>query len=63
MPLPVDIYELFLESEDDTDVIGDIDAFMVYVQSGGAARDWESRLAWRLQQLEELIGSEISLDG
>jgi hypothetical protein len=34
-----------------TEIVGDIEAFMAYVESGAAAQDWEAFLALRPQCL------------
>ena len=36
--------ELIIEPEDTT-VVGDVDAFIAYVENGQALRDWHARLA------------------
>jgi hypothetical protein len=51
MPLPPEL----IEEPDETTVIGDLDAFMNYIESGQAERDWHERLAMRLRELEELF--------
>lgn len=51
MPLP---YEL-LETEEETDVIGDIDKFIEYIESGQAEEDLKERLAIRHWELEQLF--------
>jgi hypothetical protein len=53
MPLPPEL----AEEHDDTTVVGDIDAFIAYVESGQAMLDWQERMALRLKELEELCGS------
>lgn len=39
---------------DATALIGDIDAFMAYYESGQAAKDWEERMAYRMRELDWL---------
>ena len=51
MPLPPEL----LEHPDETTVIGDVDAFIDYIESGQALQDWNERLAARLKELEELF--------
>lgn len=51
MPLP---YEL-LETKEDTDVIGDVDKFIEYVELGQAEKDLEERLAIRHWELDQLF--------
>ncbi len=51
MPLPIEL----IQSPDDTDVIGDIDAFIAYVESGQALQDWQTRVALLTKALEELF--------
>ncbi len=51
MPLPPELYDL----EDETAVVGDVDAFFEYVEAGQALQDWNERLAQRLRELEELF--------
>jgi hypothetical protein len=51
MPLPPELAEL----PDDTAVIGDLDAFIQYVESGQALQDWNERIAQRTKELEELF--------
>jgi hypothetical protein len=51
MPLPPEL----IEHPDDTTVIGDIDAFIEYLESGQALRDWNERLAATLRELEEIF--------
>ena len=50
MPLPPEL----AEHPEDTVVLGDIDAFMDYVESGEALEDWNERVAQRLKKLEVL---------
>jgi len=35
------------EQQQGTEIVGDIEAFMAYVESGAAAQDWEAFLALR----------------
>jgi hypothetical protein len=51
MPLPPEL----LEEPEDTTVIGDVEAFMDYLDSGQAERDWHERIALRIRELEELF--------
>jgi hypothetical protein len=51
MPLPPEL----IEEPEETAVIGDIDAFMDYLESGQAERDWQERLAIRIRELDELF--------
>jgi hypothetical protein len=52
-----------------TEIIGDIEAFMAYVESGAAAQDWEAFLALRPEcfaraeaEIRRLYGSASSGD-
>lgn len=51
MPLPPELEKL----PEDTAIVGDIEAFMDYIESGQAMQDWNERLAQRLKELEELF--------
>jgi hypothetical protein len=51
MPLPPELAEL----PEDTAIVGDLEAFMDYLESGQALQDWNERLAQRLKELEELF--------
>jgi hypothetical protein len=51
MPLPPELAEL----PDETAVVGDLDAFFQYVESGQALQDWNERIAQRAKELEELF--------
>jgi hypothetical protein len=51
MPLPPELAEL----PEDTAVVGDLDAFMDYIESGQAQQDWNERLAQRIKELSELF--------
>ncbi len=51
MPLPPEL----ASAPEDTTVIGDIDAFMEYIESGQALQDWNERRAALLRELEELL--------
>jgi hypothetical protein len=51
MPLPPEL----AEAPEETTVIGDVDAFIEYLESGQAFQDWNERLAQRARELEELF--------
>ena len=51
MPLPPELAEL----PEDTAIVGDLEAFIDYIESGQALQDWNERLAQRLKELEELF--------
>jgi hypothetical protein len=51
MPLPPELAEI----AEETTVIGDVDAFMEYIESGQALQDWNERIAQRMKELEELF--------
>jgi hypothetical protein len=51
MPLPPELAEL----AEDTTVLGDLEAFMEYIESGQAEQDWNERLAQRIKELAELF--------
>lgn len=51
MPLPPEL----AETPEETTVIGDVDAFIEYLESGQALQDWNERIAQRLKELEELF--------
>jgi hypothetical protein len=51
MPLPLEL----LEHPEETAVIGDVDAFIDYIESGQALRDWHERIAAAMRELEELF--------
>ena len=51
MALPHELAEI----PDDTDVKGDIDAFMEYVESGQAAQDWNERIEKLMDEMAELF--------
>jgi hypothetical protein len=44
-----------LEHPDDTAVIGNIDDFIAYIESGQALQDWQQRIAAVMKELEELF--------
>ena len=43
------------EHPDDTAVIGDIDTFIEYVESGQAFHDWNTRITATMKELEEFF--------
>jgi hypothetical protein len=52
-----------------TEIVGDVEAFMAYVESGAGARDWEAFLALRPEcfaraeaEIRRLYGSSLSDD-
>ena len=51
MPLPPEL----AEHPEDTAVVGDLEAFMEYIESGQALHDWNERIAQRAKELEELF--------
>jgi hypothetical protein len=51
MPLPPEL----VETPEDTAIIGDLDAFIEYLESGQALDDWHARIAQRAKELEELF--------
>jgi hypothetical protein len=51
MPLP----NALLDAPDDTTVIGDLDAFMAYVESGQAWQDWCQLHAAAVKELDRFI--------
>ena len=51
MPLPSEL----LEEPEETAVVNDVEAFMDYIDSGQAERDWHERIALRIRELEELF--------
>ena len=48
MPLPSEL----LDATDETTVVGDLEAFMVYLESGQAWQDWRRLHATAVQELE-----------
>jgi hypothetical protein len=44
-----------IEASDETEVIGDIDAFIEYVESGQALRDWHDRLGVIAEEYEVFL--------
>ena len=52
MPLPAEL----LDVVEETTVVGDVDAFLYYLETGQAARDYETRLALRIKELIEAFG-------
>lgn len=40
---------------EDTTIVGDIDAFMEYVESGQALRDWHDRLAVQAEECDAFL--------
>jgi hypothetical protein len=53
MPLPNEL----LNAMDETTVIGDLDAFMAYVESGQAWLDWRQLRAMAVKELDGFIQS------
>ena len=53
MPLPSEL----LNAMDETTVVGDLDAFMVYLESGQAWQDWRHLHATAVKELEGFIQS------
>jgi hypothetical protein len=51
MALPPEL----IEEPADTAVVGDIDAFITYIESGRAQKDWQERLDLRLREFDELF--------
>jgi hypothetical protein len=51
MPLPPEL----IECPEDTAVLGDLEAFIEYLESGQALQDWNERLAQRMKELAELF--------
>ena len=51
MPLPPELAEL----PEDTAIVGDLEAFFEYIESGQALQDWNERIAQRTKELEELF--------
>jgi hypothetical protein len=51
MALPPEL----IEEPTETTVIVDVDAFMTYVESGRALKDWQERLDLRLREFDELF--------
>jgi len=45
-----------LNIPEDTAVIGNVDAFIAYIESGQAAQDWDARMAIKQQELEWMCG-------
>jgi hypothetical protein len=56
MPLPPELFDI----DDDTAIVGDIDAFIAYVESSQALLDWQECIDLRLREFEELFG-DLSL--
>ena len=56
MPLPPEL----LDIDDHTAIVGDIDTFIAYVESGQALLDWQERMNIRLREFETLFG-DLSL--
>jgi hypothetical protein len=57
------------DQQQGTEIIGDIEAFMAYVESGAAAQDWEAFLALRPEcfaraeaEIRRLYSGSISED-
>jgi hypothetical protein len=53
MPLP----NALLNTTDDTTIIGDMEAFMVYIESGQACHDWWQLHAVAMKELDSFIQS------
>ena len=51
MALPPEL----LEHPDDTAVIGNIDDFITYIESGQALQDWHQRIAAAMKEMENLF--------
>ena len=51
MPLPV----VLLNTPDDTTVLGDLDAFIAYVENGQALQDWRRLQAEAAQELHTFL--------
>jgi hypothetical protein len=51
MALPSNLLDVWEE----TAVVGDVDAFMDYLESGQAAQDYNERMATRLRELDETL--------
>ncbi len=51
MPLPPEL----LDTLEETTVVGDLDAFIAYCESGQALEDWHERIAQRAKELEEVF--------
>ena len=51
MALPPEL----IEEPAETTVVGEVDAFMTYVESGRALKDWQERLDLRLREFDELF--------
>ena len=51
MPLPPEL----AEHPEETAIIGDIEAFFKYLESGQALQDWNEHMAFRIKELEELF--------
>lgn len=51
MPLPPELQDI----PEETAVVGNVDIFIEYVESGQAAHDYHERLALRLKELADLL--------
>lgn len=51
MPLPPEL----LDIPEDTAVVGDVDAFLEYVESGEASKHYTERLARRIRELDAAL--------
>jgi hypothetical protein len=51
MPLPPEL----AETSEETALLGDVDAFLAYYESGQAFADWHERMARSTRELEELF--------
>jgi hypothetical protein len=53
MQLPPEL----IDEPADTAVIGHVDAFIAYVESGQALLDWNERISMRLKEFDEVFGN------
>lgn len=52
MPMPPELAEL----PESTAIVGNIEAFILYVSSGEALKDWNERIAQRMKDFETYLG-------